>query len=175
MKNQDNEHKILELISQGREDISQRDISRIAGMSLGMTNSILKRFAEKGLITIKKVNNRNIHYALTTEGMEEVGKRSWGYFKRTIKNVVVYRDAINTIIQKAKVEGSQKVYLIGKSDLAFIVEHECYKLNIPFKMISSEDVVHFDDHFYIYAESSDTNTVIEKTDNAFSLNSLVMG
>ena len=57
MKNSENELKILELISQGKDDISQRDISRIIGMSLGMTNSIMKRFAEKGLITIKKVNN----------------------------------------------------------------------------------------------------------------------
>ena len=83
-----------------------------------MTNSILKRFAEKGLISIKKVNNRNIHYALTSEGMEEIGRRSWGYFKRTIKNVVVYREAINEIIQEAMDDGYEQIVLVGQSDLS---------------------------------------------------------
>jgi len=33
------------------------------GLSLGMTNAILKRLAAKGWITVRKVNNRNIRYA----------------------------------------------------------------------------------------------------------------
>jgi predicted transcriptional regulator len=174
MKNHENELKILELISQGREDISQRDISRIIGMSLGMTNSILKRFAEKGLITIKKVNNRNIHYALTAHGIDEIGNRSWGYFKRTIKNVVVYRDAINSIVKKAIDAGSRQIILMGKSDLAFIVEHECYKLDVPFKMVPLEEKELFKDDFLIYAESNTTDVPELDEENSFSLNHLVL-
>lgn len=139
MKNIESELKILELISQGKDNISQRDISHIIGMSLGMTNSILKRFAEKGLITIKKVNNRNIQYALTTQGFEEISRRSWGYFKRTIKNVVVYREAINQIIKKAIDDGYRGISLVGESDLAFIVEHECYKLQMLFSFEEKEN------------------------------------
>jgi len=173
MKNQENELKILELISQGKDDISQRDISRIIGMSLGMTNSILKRFAEKGLITIRKVNNRNIHYALTSEGIEEVGRRSWRYFKRTIKNVVVYREAINEIILEAIDEGYESIALVGESDLAFIVEHESYKLDIPFYMIGSEDGRMRDKCFYFLAETNLSNKAVEDMNINYSLNNLV--
>ena len=33
-----------------------------------MTNSILKRLATKGFLTMRKVNVRNIHYLVTPEG-----------------------------------------------------------------------------------------------------------
>jgi DNA-binding MarR family transcriptional regulator len=167
MKNSENELKILELISQGKDDISQRDISRIIGMSLGMTNSILKRFAEKGLITIKKVNNRNIHYALTSEGVEEIGRRSWRYFKRTIKNVVVYREAISEIIKKAIEDGYTGISLVGTSDMAFIVEHECYKLQLPFACEEKEN------YFIFLAEEESPHSDKTERDNCYNLNTLV--
>jgi len=166
MKDPENELKILELISQGKDDISQRDISRIIGMSLGMTNSILKRFAEKGLITIKKVNNRNIHYALTAEGIEEIGMRSWGYFKRTIKNVVIYREAISEIIKKAVNDGYDGISLVGESDMAFIVEHECYKLQVSFVYGEKEN------YFIFLSEESIPLSRKTKSDNCYYLNTL---
>lgn len=175
MKNQENELKILELISQGKEDISQRDISHIIGMSLGMTNSILKRFAEKGLITIKKVNNRNIHYILTSDGMEEIGKRSWGYFKRTIKNVVIYREAIKQIVKKAIADDYKQIALVGKSDLEFILEHECYKLGIGFICIKDHKKTQDDSRFYFMAETELTGNKTESNDGYYSLNDLVLG
>ena len=59
----------------------QRDLARIVGLSLGMTNAILKRL-------VKKVNNRNIQYIVSPKGINEITRRSYRYFKRTIKNVV---------------------------------------------------------------------------------------
>lgn len=171
MNNQENELKILELISQGKDDISQRDISRIIGLSLGMTNSILKRFAEKGLITIRKVNNRNIQYALTAAGMEEIGNRSWKYFKRTIKNVVVYREAIYEILSEARSEGFREVILIGKSDLEFIVEHECYKLDMPFSVRMEKDDEMPEKSYKIFAENKEIQTPVREFN--YSLNNLV--
>ncbi|MBB6480760.1 winged helix-turn-helix transcriptional regulator [Spirochaeta isovalerica] len=171
MKNPENELKILELISQGKDDISQRDISRIIGLSLGMTNSILKRFAEKGLITIKKVNNRNIQYALTAKGLEQIGQKSWRYFKRTIRNVVVYREAINGILREAKADGYNEVVLVGSSDLEFIVEHECYKLGIPFR-VAYEKTEEISEKSYIVFAENELKQPVENS-YSYSLNSLV--
>lgn len=171
MKNQENELKILELISQGKQDISQRDIAKIIGLSLGMTNSILKRFTEKGLITVKKVNNRNIQYALTAKGLEEVGRRSWYYFKRTIRNVVVYREAIHEILQKAKSDGFEEVLLIGKSDLEFIVEHECFKIGLPFGIRLEKENEKKKKSYIIIAENEGTQP--QEQNIHFSLNNLV--
>ena len=91
------------------EDVRQRDLARIIGMSLGMTNAILKRLALKGLITIRKVNNRNIVYAVSPDGFEEIARRSYRYLKRTIKNVVVYRETIESLVQLIAGQGFEQI------------------------------------------------------------------
>jgi len=169
----DKELIILEQI-QNNPHVSQRDLATIAHASLGMTNAILKRFVEKGLITVKKVNNRNIRYALTPVGIEEVGKRSWSYFKRTIKNVVVYQDAIAEIIKQAVIDGYMGIVLIGESDLAFIVEHECYKQKIQCNHIMNGEEL-LKGWFFIYAETQGLETREDEGIDCFSLNRLVFG
>ncbi len=107
------------------EDVRQRDLARIIGMSLGMTNAILKRLARKGLIIIRKVNNRNIVYAVSPDGFEEIARRSYRYLRRTIKNVVVYRETIESLVELIAGQGFEQIDLIEESDLDFIVEHAC--------------------------------------------------
>ena len=60
MNHSEKELKILEKIHQNEDSIRQRDLAKIAGLSLGMTNSILKRLIEKGFITVKKVTTTEI-------------------------------------------------------------------------------------------------------------------
>jgi len=168
----DKELLILEQI-QNNPHVNQRDLASIAKASLGMTNAILKRFAEKGLITIKKVNNRNIRYALTSEGMEEINRRSWGYFKRTIKNVVDYQDAIREIVRQAVVDGYEGIALVGESDLEFMVEHICLKENISYQSIAQSDLTLSVKWFVFYAETEEAmNQQVVKSASSFSLNRL---
>lgn len=127
--------EILETIhiaKKNNKPIVQRDIAHIVGVSIGMTNVILKRLAKKGLLTIRKVNNRNINYAVSPAGMRALSEKSYKYFKRTIKNVVYYKERIGEIIDQAVEEGCTKIVLVGKSDLDFIVEHFCMKHGIEF-------------------------------------------
>jgi hypothetical protein len=104
-----------------------------------MTNSILKRLARKGWITIKKVNSRNIQYAVTLDGMNEIISRSYGYFKRTIKNVFFYKEKIDRAINDARQMGIVSALLVGQSDLDFIVEHSCHRHGLNFLQIPDEN------------------------------------
>jgi DNA-binding MarR family transcriptional regulator len=131
----DTEFIILENIYDSSEQdtpLRQRDLAQIAGTSLGMTNSILKRLARKGWISVKKLNSRKIHYAVTLEGINEIIRRSYGYFKRTIRNVVFYKDRIDEAILKAKGHNISTVLLVGMSDLEFILEHVCQRHGLSF-------------------------------------------
>ena len=105
--------------------VQQRDLCHVIGMSLGMTNAILKRLVLKGYLTIRKVNNRNIPYAVTPKGVEAITKRSYRYFKRTIRNIVYYPEAIEAFLHDVKSRGCQGITLAGASDLDFLVEHAC--------------------------------------------------
>ena len=172
-KAMDKELIILEQI-QNNPHVNQRDLASIAHASLGMTNAILKRFAEKGLITIKKVNNRNIRYALTSQGMEEITSRSWGYFKRTIKNVVVYQDAIREIVTQAKANGYETIVLCGQSDMAFIIEFACHKIGVSYHIDEFRETVFDTKSFFFLAETQSFELEDVYKENVFSLNRLLL-
>ena len=136
------EYLILEKVydsSESRSPLRQRDLARVAGTSLGMTNAILKRLARKGWITAQKLSSRNIRYAVTLDGMNEIIRRSYGYFKRTIKNVFFYKEKIDQAIGDAKRRGIEAALLVGTSDLDFIVEHSCHRHGLQFLRTPEED------------------------------------
>ena len=138
MISSDRELDALERIQQSQNPVHQRDLARIIGFSLGMTNAILKRLAQKGLLQVQKVNNRNIQYAVSAKGMEEIAHRSYRYLKRTIKNVVYYKEAIDELIQGIASKGFQRLVLVGGSDLDFIVEHLCHRHNLSFEKVAAQ-------------------------------------
>ena len=150
MEYTEQEIQILENIKNNDSKIKQRDLAEIIGLSLGMTNSILKRLVKKGWLTIRKINNRNIRYAVTPQGLEEIARRSYRYFKRTIRNVVYYKELIADLVKDIKEKGYDGVALVGQSDLDFIVEHSCLRCGLEF--VKNEE--QFEGRlFYLYAES----------------------
>ena len=166
------EIEILERISRSKSTIRQRDLARIIGLSLGMTNSILKRLTNKGLLQVKKVNNRNIQYVVSPAGMEAIALRSYRYFKRTLKNVVTYKEAVDELVQEIKQKGCRRLVLVGKSDLDFIVEHFCDKYRIEYRNVRdlSANPPGEDGDFLLYSENLKSHVL--ENENTASLHSL---
>jgi DNA-binding MarR family transcriptional regulator len=133
MNSFDRELETLERIHLSQRPVRQRDLAKIIGLSLGMTNAILKRLAQKGLLQVRKVNNRNIQYVVSAKGVEEITRRSYTYLKRTIRNVVYYKEAIDRLIGEAAAKGYRRLVMVGNSDLDFIVEHLCRKHHLAFE------------------------------------------
>ncbi len=158
------ELQILEQIYTSNQEVHQRDLARIVGLSLGMTNAILKRLAQKGFLTIRKVNNRNIRYVVSAKGVEAIMKRSYRYFKRTIKNVVYYRQSIEKLVRDLKAGDFDGIMLIGKSDLDFIVEHACQRFGVD--LIKNDEAV-YGKVFRLYSESyiPDSETKAEHSES----------
>jgi DNA-binding MarR family transcriptional regulator len=153
MTTNNHELQLLEAIQQSQPHIRQRDLAAIAGLSLGMTNAILKRLAEKGLITARKINSRNIRYAVTPEGMEEILHRSYGYFKRTIKHVVRYRNTLEQFTENLRKSGFDTLILIGSSDLDFIIEHAAHRAGLTLRQQGSAIPSPPDGTFLLYGEA----------------------
>ena len=144
------ELELLTNISNNSETLSQRELASRSGMSLGMTNAVLKRLVQKGWLTIRKINNRNIRYAVTPDGMEEITRRSYRYFKRTLKNVADYKTRIENQLTDIKDRGYNSIVLIGSSDVDFIIDYLCMQHNI--KLVRNDrDITK--DTFMLYAET----------------------
>lgn len=149
MSESEKELEILEHIHRRAEEVHQRDLARIVGLSLGMTNAIVRRLAQKGWISVRKVNNRNIRYAVTPAGLDQITRRSYRYFKRTIRNVVVYREAIEALVAEVKGRGFDSLLLVGRSDLDFVVEYACGKHELRYL---TSDPAEDDAAYYLYSE-----------------------
>ncbi len=159
----DREIEALEYIYRQQNAIKQRDLAKIIGVSLGMTNAILKRLARKGWLMIQRVNNRNIQYVVSPAGIEVIAKKSYRYLKHTIKNVVLYKEAISKFIVNIKSQGYKKVVLVGSSDIDFILDHQCAKHNMAYdkgERVSSEN-----DRFFLYSEGYAENLKNAPRDN----------
>jgi DNA-binding MarR family transcriptional regulator len=178
----DTEFTILEHIHDAASapvSLRQRELARKAGTSLGMTNGILKKLAQKGWIIIKRLNSRKIQYAVTLEGINELARRSYRYFKRTIRNVVFYKDRIDQVIASAGARGLDLVILAGDSDLDFIVEHVCHRRGIRLMRLSGSRVPakYAEDPgqkaLFVYAENIPVSQV-PPARNAFFLSKIVL-
>ncbi len=134
-----NDHE-LDVLSQIHQNqtVKQRDIAHAIGLSLGMTNAILKRLAGKGFITMRRINARNIHYLVTPDGIDLIARRSYRYLRRTVGHVVRYKEQILGILQREAVgpptgRGITRVVLVGDSDLEFLVEWCVEKAGLEFR------------------------------------------
>ena len=130
MPSTEKEIDLLESIYHASTPPRQRELARAIGLSLGMTNEILKRMARKGWLTIRKVNNRNIQYIVSARGIDEIARRSYRYLRRTIGNVLRYKEAIEELVKSAADRGARVVLLVGQSDLDFILEHACSRAGV---------------------------------------------
>ena len=73
---------------------SQRVLAENAGMSIGLMNAVLKRFAERGWIMLTNVNLRKLSYAITPAGISELTKRSRTFAKRTFGSAESFRSLL---------------------------------------------------------------------------------
>lgn len=122
-------------------EANQRDLAKSVNLSLGMTNSLIKRFAEKGWLCMKKLSARNMQYFLTPEGVNELAKRSYHYLQRTMKTVSLYKDIIVNTIAQAQKEGFKEVKMIGTSDISFLVEYACGTIHMPFAIVEENQIL----------------------------------
>jgi DNA-binding PadR family transcriptional regulator len=112
--------------------ITQRELASRTGLSLGMTNTLLRRFAEKGWVRLTRLSPKSIHYALTPEGVGEVARRAAGYFRRAARNADQYRTRIEQFVIKAKTDGASTLVLAGASELDFLLEFICERHRMVF-------------------------------------------
>lgn len=137
MYTSDKEAIILEHIYYN-DSLKQRELADKAGISLGMTNAILKRLIEKGWLMTKRLNSRNISYVVSPAGMKEIFKRGYRYFKRTIDDIRLYKKRIEQLVSEAAESGYKRVVLVGNSDLEFLVEYACIKAGIEYGKTESK-------------------------------------
>ena len=111
---------------------SQRVLAERAGMSIGLMNAVLKRFAERGWIMLTNVNLKKLSYAITPSGIAELTRRSQKFARRTFALANTYNDELCALVEKARGEGKKKLALYGSSYIKFLLMYACQKFEVEF-------------------------------------------
>lgn len=100
-------YKILSLV-QTKPEISQRELAKNLGISLGKANFCLKALIEVGLL--KATNFRNSKnklaymYLLTPNGVEEKSRITMRFLKAKMQEYELLKAEINLLMQETKSE-----------------------------------------------------------------------
>jgi DNA-binding MarR family transcriptional regulator len=135
MSKVDTELSILESIAAAGGSpgsLTQRDIASSSGLSLGMTNALLRRLAERGWVKLNRISTRTIRYALSPEGVAEIARRSAGYFRRSAKNADLYKERLENFALSELRKGIGTLVLVGSTELDFLMEYVCERHGIVF-------------------------------------------
>lgn len=110
--------EILQQIQQNQY-ITQRDLAKNTGMSLGAINLVLKNMIVKGLIRIEKLSPKKIRYILTPDGMAQSIVNTYNYMLKSYKNISYMQNIIITFLNNQCNINIKMIYLFGDEDEIF--------------------------------------------------------
>jgi len=78
-----NELRTLKILEEIEKDYapSQRELARQLNISLGLANSFIKRFVQKGYFKVKNIPKNRVKYILTPKGMAEKTRLTYRYIQ----------------------------------------------------------------------------------------------
>jgi len=126
----DKEIQLLNHIS-NNANISQRELSRHTGMSLGSVNLFLKKLTQKGFIKIENMSSTTLKYILTPKGIKEKTHKTYNYIINSMQSILKIRKQIISIFDYYISAGYYKIYLYGSQNefyelLQVIIKEENY-------------------------------------------------
>ena len=102
-------YKLLKLLS-SYANLSQREMAKRTGISLGKTNYVLTELANKGIIKIKRFKSAPskipYSYILTPHGLEEKAKITLKFLKRKLAEYEEIKHQIKEITKEVEKDES---------------------------------------------------------------------
>lgn len=107
-------YKLLKLLAE-EPQISQRDLARRLGISVGKANYCLSALVEKGLVKInnfRKANNKLAYaYLLTPHGIEEKTRITVSFLQRKMREYGDLQNEIEVLRREVMATGSGECYV----------------------------------------------------------------
>lgn len=116
-----NELAVLESLKTADDGVSQRELARRTGLSLGLINAVMKKLVKTGYVKTSRLDQRSLDYLLTQRGFTETASRSYSFLVDTVRRYKNLRDKLLGLIDKLATEGVSEFYLHGDGELAELV------------------------------------------------------
>lgn len=124
------EFEIINVIASNRST-NQRTLAAQTGVSLGLTNLLLKRLVTKGYLRAKQLNARKVHYLLTPQGFAEKARKSYHYTLKTINSLSHLRLRIQALVEDYYAAGERHFVLVGRGDFSDLADMAMRQIQKP--------------------------------------------
>ena len=116
-----NELAVLESLHGAPKAISQRELARRTGLSVGLINAVIKKLVSTGYVKTSHLNRRSIDYLLTPSGFAQTALKSYRYVLSTVRNYRTIQTRLHGLLERLSIEGISEFYLHGDGELAELV------------------------------------------------------
>lgn len=118
-----NSNKDLQILSEieGKAEISQRQLSRQVGISLGLTNMLLRNLVRKGYVRATQAGWKRWVYALTPEGFSHKIRLTVTYISRVLDHYQAVRQTLREQLEPLALHEESRVAIYGAGELAELV------------------------------------------------------
>ncbi|MBE7438860.1 MAG: winged helix-turn-helix transcriptional regulator [Spirochaetales bacterium] len=106
----------LHASSEAEKSPTQRKLAKLAGLSVGMTNLLLKRMIKMGYVKVSTLNGRTLKYILTPDGLREKVNKSYHFLVRSINYYYRVKEEIEK--HTLHLKPGSPVAVIGDNELA---------------------------------------------------------
>lgn len=110
---------------------TQRDLSLSVGLSLGMTNLLIKRLARKGLIKVSQLDWNRTQYLLTFKGAMEKTRKSYRYSLYTIRVFRQIRENISVALSREYATGHRDFAVVAQDEILELIQELIEEFHFP--------------------------------------------
>lgn len=124
---------VLESLNTSSDAVSQRELARRTGLSVGLINAVIRKLVETGYVKTAHLNRKQWEYLLTAQGFARAATKSYHYIVDTAHRYREIQLKLKAILNSLSVEGVTEFYLHGDGELAdlvttFFAEDRCGQL-----------------------------------------------
>lgn len=112
------ELRVLELVSNQQEPLTQRALAGRLGVALGLTNLYLKRLVRKGYLKCVGIQPNRIRYLITAKGLAEKARLTYAFIDFSLELYGEARAHLRAALRGAGEHGATHVAIFGTGEAA---------------------------------------------------------
>jgi len=158
----DHEYTIMKEIADN-ENVTQRELSRTLGVSLGTINVLMNKMVREGLIKMTQVSQKQVLYMLTPFGMMAKAKKTVSYLKAHYKAIDTSKQVLKDLFKELNEHYEKILIFIEDFDIREVIDLSIYELNRENILIDYEFIDTIDK--MVWGENQKTILVYLKTED----------
>ena len=159
---------ILDAIQRHRPR-NQRELASCCGLSLGKTNSVLRRLLKEGLVKTETGkgdgHTGRKYYLLTSKGIEAKSALSIAFIKIRMKEFEDFRSRLLESLLALQREGTDRLLVLGSQSVGKLLSHIARRENLSIRVVGTASTT---DHFSCFDEDADDRILFAEDSGIFS-------